>query len=304
MSKALAECAGRCRKDASGYGRLLWLAALLFAGGGASCHNLASQYTAPVPRALPSAPSLADVVRVVNDNSARVQSLYTTDATLSGPLIPASLKTSIALERPQRFRLRGDHIVGPEVDLGSNDQLFWFWVRRNQPPALYFCRHEQFATSPLRRVIPVEPAWLIEALGLVYFDPNLQHHGPHSVGAGRLRIESPRPTLYGQLRKVTEIDETRAWVVAQHLYDERNGLVASALASDHRRDAATDVTLPREIEIQWPASQLTLKVRVNQWQVNALGAGSASLWTMPEYPGWNAMDLGNPGLALPETARR
>ncbi len=82
------------------------------------------------------------------------------------------------------------------------------------------------------------------------------------------------------------------------------GSIASALASDHRRDAATDVTLPREIEIQWPASQLTLKVRINQWQVNVLGAGSATLWTVPEYPGWNAVDLGNPGLALPETARR
>jgi hypothetical protein len=218
-------------------------------------------------------------------------------------MIP-SLKANIALERPQRFRLRGDFLVSPEVDLGSNDQLFWFWVRRNQPPALYFCRHEQFATSPLRRVIPVEPAWLIEALGLVYFDPNLPHQGPHPVGAGRLRIQSPRPTLYGQLTKVTEIDETRAWVVGQHLYDEQQQLIASALASDHRRDAATDVTLPREIEIQWPASQLTLKVRVNQWQVNTLGPGSATLWTVPEYPGWNAVDLGNPAFALPETARR
>jgi hypothetical protein len=215
-----------------------------------------------------------------------------------------SLRTSIALDRPQRFRLQSHSLRGPEVDLGSNDQLFWFWVRQAQPPHLYFCRHEQFATSPLRRQIPIEPAWLIEALGLVHFDPSLPHDGPYQVGAGRLRIQSPRHTLYGQLTKVTEIDESRAWVVAQHLYNERRELIASALASDHRRDAATDVTLPREIEIQWPASQLSMKVRVNQWQVNTLGPNAGSLWAVPEFPGWSPVDLANPGIALPQSARR
>ena len=278
------------------------LAALLFAASGASCQNLASQYTAPVPRALPAAPSLADVVRVVNDNSIRVQSLYTTDATISSPMIP-SLKASVALDRPQRFRLRAEHFMGPEVDLGSNDELFWFWVRRNQPPALYFCRHEQFGASPLRRVIPVEPAWLIEALGLVYFDPNVVHEGPFAVGAERLRIQSPRPTLYGDLKKATIIDSSRAWVLEQHLYDERGELIASAITSDHRRDATTDVTLPRQIEIRWPASQLTMTIRVNQWQVNPANM-NPSLWTMPDYPGWSPVDLGNPNFRMPQTAQR
>jgi hypothetical protein len=160
-----------------------------------------------------------------------------------------------------------------------------------------------FGVSPIRKVIPVEPAWLIEALGLVSFDPNVAHAGPAPVGAGRLRIDSPRPTLYGQLTKTTVIDESRAWVLEQHLYDERQQLIASALTSDHRRDAATDVTLPREIEIKWPASQLTMKIRVNQWQVNSAAIGP-SLWTLPEYPGWSPVDLGNPGQQVPATAQR
>src|SRR5690606_30939889 len=170
-------------------------------------------------------------------------------------------------------------------------------------PALYFCRHDRFATSPLRRIIPVEPAWLIEALGLVTFDPNVTHQGPDNVGAGRLRIQSPRPTLYGQLTKITEIEETRAWILAQHLYDERGERIASALTSDHRRDAATDVTLPREIEIQWPAQQLNMKIRVNNWQVNTLTA-SSTLWTLPEYPGWNPVDLGQPPVGGTQAVRQ
>lgn len=278
--------------------------ALLFCTCGASCHNLADQYANPTPRVLPAAASLAEVMRVVNENSSRIQSLATSDATISSPTMPMSLRATIALDRPRRFRLRAEHpLTGPEVDLGSNEELFWFWIRRQQPPALYFCRHEQFATSPLRRILPVEPAWLIEALGIVHFDPAVTHQGPAPVGAGRLRIESPCPTHYGQLTKVTFIDESRGWVVAQHLYDEQGTLIASALTSDHRRDAATDVTLPRDIEIQWPATQLTMKLRVNQWQVNTLG-GNATYWTLPDYPGWPAVDVGNRNASLMEPVRR
>jgi hypothetical protein len=102
--------------------------------------------------------------------------------------------------------------------------------------------------------------------------------------------------------KATVIDSSRAWVLEQHLYDERRELIASAITSDHRRDAATDVTLPREIEINWPASRLTMKIRVSQWQVNA--PADPALWTVPEYPGWNPVDLGNPNLQVPATAQR
>ena len=89
--------------------------------------------------------------------------------------------------------------------------------------------------------------------------------------------------------------EDVAVVVGQPL-DDASGI-------DHRRDAATDVTLPRQIEIRWPASQLTMTIRANQWQVNA-AATNPSLWTMPDYPGWAPVDLGNPNFRMPRTAQR
>jgi hypothetical protein len=273
---------------------------------GASCHQLAEQYTGTghVPRALPAAPTLEDVVRVVNDNSSRVQSLYTTDASISSGLLP-SISANIALDRPRRFRLRAETgLTGPEVDLGSNDELFWFWVRRNQPPAIFYCRHDQFATSPARQIIPVEPHWLIEALGLAWFDPNEQHAGPAAVGAGRLSIRTTRQTLLGPVTKVTTVDDSRGWVLEQHLYDQRNQLIASALTSRHQHDPATNVTLPREIEIRWPATQLTMQIYIKSWRINTLDANAGSLWTMPEFPGWNPVDLGNPNVMPPRAALR
>ena len=51
-------------------------------------------------------------------------------------------------------------------------------MRRNQPPAVYYCRHDQFAASQARQMVPFEPAWLIEALGVAEIDPGLPHQGP------------------------------------------------------------------------------------------------------------------------------
>ena len=83
------------------------------------------------------------------------------------------LPTSAAV--PPSAEMTG--LTGPELDLGSNDEVFWFWVRREQPPALYYCRHDQFAASPARQTLPIQPEWLIEAMGIAPFDPGAADRG-------------------------------------------------------------------------------------------------------------------------------
>ena len=80
---------------------------------------------------------------------------------------------------PKRFRLRAETgITGPELDLGSNDEVYWMWVKRADRPAVYWGRHDQFYQSAARDLLPVPPDWLIEALGVVQLDPTGQHEGP------------------------------------------------------------------------------------------------------------------------------
>ena len=102
---------------------------------------------ARVPRVLPPSPTLAQVMDAVNVNSSRVRTLACNRATLNVQGFP-TLWASVAFERPQRFRLRAlTPLTGPELDLGSNDELFWLWLHREQPPTLFYCRHDQFAGS-------------------------------------------------------------------------------------------------------------------------------------------------------------
>jgi hypothetical protein len=198
-------------------GRLLTLLLGLMFSSGAGCRQLMQQYSDPIPRALPNNASLNQVLEVVNDNSSRIQSFYVSRAKIGVPGFPA-LNANIAFERPRNFRLRADTMfTGPEVDLGSNTDLFWFWVRRNQPPAMFFCRHDQYAGSAARQVIPVEPEWLVQALGIVTFDANEQHQGPFPVRAGRVEIRSSNPAISPSAAdattRLTVIDDSRGIVL-------------------------------------------------------------------------------------------
>lgn len=274
----------------------LLLATLLLTvcASGANCPHFLGAYSPVMPRVLPTTPTLADVANVVNSNSARIQSLYTTDAEIYVPGLPKA-RANIALDRPRRFRLRADTLLtGPEVDLGSNDELFWFWCRRNQPPAVYYCRHDQFATSRVRQMIPIDPNWLVEALGIGGFDPGLPHQGPFVLPGDRLEVRTIRDTPEGPTTTSTVIDAAQGWVLEQHVYDAQGRLVASSVLSGHHRDPLLSAVMPTVVKINYPAAGLSLRLDLGHVEVNRLPGNQVELWTMPRYPGSPPVDLSGP----------
>lgn len=272
---------------------LHWLSfvLLLVIASGSRCWRPGDE---ALPQMLPQTASLPQIIDFENRNTSLVASDWA-QGRLAVPGAP-SIPVSLALEQPLRFRLRASTaITGTEVDLGSNDDLFWLWAKRQQPPALYFCRHDQFLASSARSILPVEPQWIIEAMGLVRFDPSEQPQGPSPVGANRLQVRSVRHGPAGDITKTTVIDSRTGAVLEQHLYDARGYRLASAITSRHHRDPTTGALLPRHIEIQCPGTQLDLQIDLDEMQINSLGPQSVGLWTKPEYPGYPNVNLAQPG---------
>jgi len=249
----------------------------------------------PIVYALPSQPTLEEVLRVVNANNSRIESFSANDAKLSGSGFP-TLRANVAYQRPTCFRLRADFLGSPELDLGSNEGLFWFWAKRNQPPAVLYCRHDQFATSAARRMTPIEPRWLIEALGITELDPALPHQGPFPLSGGRFEIRTIRETPEGPATKVTVIDGIRGVVVEQRLFDPQGRLLASSVLTEHRQDPLTGLVMPGVVMIDCPPAQLSLKIDLGNVRVNRLQGDPAALWAMPAYQGSPAVDLCGPGV--------
>ena len=128
----------------------LILFAALLAAPGCRSHAWLRRSSDPPPIAFSALPSPNEAVAAVNANTQRVQSLQTQGATISIPGAPA-IGAEIAIQRPRQLRMRAKtQLTGPELDLGSNNELFWLWAARMPDPSVYFARHDQFASSRAR----------------------------------------------------------------------------------------------------------------------------------------------------------
>jgi len=299
------------------YGRfaksLLMLSTLvcLLSASGATCQRqmLVNPFAngPAAPQILMENAPREQIVAAINQNSSRIRSLTATGATITVPDMMGLplLSGNIAAERPGRFRLTaGTTVSGQEIDLGSNDELFWMWVKRNQPPGVYFCRHAQFANSNIRQMMPVEPSWLLAALGMVELDPASVYDGPLPRGDGTVELRSKMPSASGTMQRVTVVDARRALVIEQHIYDPSGKtLLASAVAESHCYDPVQQISLPQVVSIRLPPANIALKINLGNVQINQLAGDQSQLWTMPNFDGSPQYDLGGAAVGSPLPGR-
>ncbi len=275
--------------------------ALAIATSGASCPNYLQGYqvgTLPLPRTLPANPTLDQIIQVVHDNTSRVRTYMAPQATLSVPGVP-KLSAQVACEPPRRFRLRAQtSVTGSELDIGSNDELFWLWIRRHEPPVLLFCRHDEYAESSARRILPLKADWMPELLGLVSFRPDDRHEGPFPMADGRIEIRSLIASSAGELKRSTLLDGTTGLVLEQHLFSPSGERLASVRTSKHRVDQNSGAALPRSIEVSWPASGIDFQLDIASLTTNTPSGDPGLLWQMPAYEGYEPVNLADPSLMI------
>ena len=290
-----------CRPAPLSRGLALVLIAAAVASSGASCPHVLRGYqvgTMPLPRALPAQPSLDQVIAAVHDNTQRVRSLMSTQAVLVVPGVPR-LSAMVACEPPRRFRLQAQtSLTGPELDIGSNDDLFWLWLRQHQPPIIAFCRHDQYAQSQARRLLPIRADWMPELLGLVNFRPDDAHEGPFQMPDGRIEIRSRIDSGDGELVKSTILDGTTGLVAEQHLFTPAGERLASVRTTRYRVDPPSGAALPHLVEVSWPASGVDFKLELSAITVNGASPDPTQLWQMPAYPGYEPVDLADPAAVI------
>ena len=300
MSQVASQSNGAaCR--ASSRAVALALVVVAMASSGAACPQVLRGYqvgTMPLPRALPTQATLDQIIAAVHDNTQRVRSYMAPQAVLVVPGVPR-LSAQVACEPPRRFRLRAQtSVTGSELDIGSNDDLFWLWIRRHQPPVMLFCRHDQYAQSSARRLLPIRADWMPELLGLVNFRPEDRHEGPFPLPDGRIEIRSRIHSGEGELFKSTLLDGTTGLVVEQHLFTTTGERLASCRTSRHRVDPQSGAALPRLVEVSWPASGIEFQLELAAITTNTPATDPGQLWQMPAYEGYEPIDLADPSVVI------
>ncbi|MGL4595094.1 MAG: hypothetical protein ACRCUY_10230 [Thermoguttaceae bacterium] len=262
-----------------------------------SWRNAFKTNTVKAPPLLTSqTPTLAELTAAINQNSMSIRSLNSENATILVPGVSWPVRVRLAFERPKRLRIHGGAttLSGQEIDFGSNDTLFWLWVRRLPEKEIYFCRHDQFAQSPMRAVMPIEPDWVIEALGIIEFKPDEFHEGPFPAEDGNWAIITRRQTPAGQFIKRTVVDGKMGWILRQEVFSPQNELLAQAISSDHVYDPVTGVRFARRVEVQCQGSEGKMIINLGSPIFNQEATFPPSLFSMPVIDGYRPVDIGNP----------
>ena len=253
-----------------------------------------------LPTVLTQSASLDEVMRAVNNNNARKRSFLTNDARITVEGVPVSLRSHIAYEYPRNYRVTGEAVLAKEFDIGSNNELFWVWIKQDPRNATYFCRHEQYESSPVRDSFQIDPYWLIESMGMAVFQPAPveEHRLIARTAEGHWKVETKRRTPMGTYTKYTTVDGKTACVVMQELVNPGGRLVASAASPSHVLDDKTGITYPETVDMLFSmqGQQLSMRLSMGRVQFNPSSPFSADAFNMPNNPGYQLVDIcGQPG---------
>ncbi|MEQ1825489.1 MAG: hypothetical protein ABL921_06065 [Pirellula sp.] len=282
------------------------IAMLTFVSSGATCiprRSIPDFQPTPVFDAPPTLEQLAEVV----NRTRNIQSLQSNsvNVTLNNE---RSVNANMTWARPKKFRMTASVAGIAGFDLGSNEEVFWMTVRNfATTPDMYFARHDEFDAQRDRRILPVSPVWLMEALGITDIDLN-QPLQTVKRADGLVELKSYVPSLIGNYTRIIAVDPKYGFTKQVFVFDPTERLVANANQSKHQFYPSVQSSLPHEVKVQlipMGGDQLMeLDISIGAYVVNGLSPDSMTQFTMPDTRSFRTSDLarlnqGNPQATEP-----
>jgi hypothetical protein len=268
----------------------------------AGCHNwpnLRSHDAAPQARGPVETPDAVSLVNSLNDNSRRLVSLQAADVDILAKegSQQVGLAGVMSCTKPRNFRLQANVFGSQAVDMGSNDQEFWYWISKADPPYLVHCSYQDLAKPGTYLPFPFQPDWVVEALGMGEYNPQGKYE-VRAKGNVVYLIEQTNSAQGQPVNKVTVFSYTassqgRPQVVAHVLQDANGKEICSARILDVKYDQASGAVYPHRIKLSWPAQKIEMSMILDSVRVNTLNdqARVAALFTRPRLANVPTIDL-------------
>jgi len=251
------------------------------------------------PRPSPDIPSAAELIASVNRNARLIHSIECgqVDLDCSQRLQSMGLEGKLVCQKPQNFRMSAKIGGRTMVDMGSNEQEFWFWISKADPPYLYHCSHKELSGGKVHLPLPaatLQPAWIAYILGLAEYDPAKEYQVvPHEKTVEL--VEKPLAWQGQWVRRVTVFPRSakQKMPTGYLLRDARGQELWKVVVSKFHRDAATGALLPRRLKMVWPTEHLAVKVSLHAVTVNSPldKERKARLFTRPVWYNSASFDL-------------
>jgi hypothetical protein len=227
---------------------------------------------------LKAEPKAADLVAYLNGNAAKVPGLFCKtvyiNATQGNQTI--GMDGTMACEKGRDFRMKAVVAGSPAADFGSNQDEFWYWITKADPPYVFHGKYADMKDARTELPIPFQPDLVIAALGVGEYDPN----GKYEVRTNKDVVELIEQAVSIQGKPVWKITvfnrgpvtATRPQVLAYVLKDEKGKDIAVATITATQVNRETGAVLPRSIQLtlvpeRTPNDKVEMKMVFDNLQV-------------------------------------
>ena len=210
-------------------------------------------FTQPIRQISPEqiTPAISHI-RSINDLNSRIRSFYSEVDLTVQKQFSHTVKGKLFYEKDRNFRVRCWSTFKKEIDIGSNDQNFWFWSSRMNPPTLYYCPQTHVAKNRLRA--PFHPLWIIETLSIGHVD--LQNAQIVEQGDNWVVLQTRTSTIGEPVVKITLVSKSMPAIIGHYLFDSQGKMIISTEVESWHH--FTDYSVPCRMRTVWYEENVTL----------------------------------------------
>lgn len=244
-------------------------------------------------------PTSADLVTYLNSNAERLKTLKCEELQLTCyvGLQQVSLRGRLVAEQPRNFRLGADLAGAREVDLGSNSEEFWYWIKRGDNVQIR-CAYKDLEQGNVKRMpFPFHPEVILEALGMANFGPPTRYQVVPEGDRLKLVERGLRSPQGKPIRKMIVFNRRPTTAPNPQVTDfiliddQTDKVICSAHVRRVQLAPQTNGMLPRDLDLNWPEGRLKLSLRLDQVTCNFdIPPGSPAFVRSP-MPGIPTYDL-------------
>jgi hypothetical protein len=229
-------------------------------------------------------PTVPDLVAYLNNNARQVQSIKSTNLEIQAKQGNDSigLQGSLFCQKPRDFRLRANVAGSPAVDIGSNNQEFWFWISQGKDDdgvaRVHYCSYADMAAGKARMPFPFQPDMIVAALGMGDYDPQKEY--TIREDAKTVSLVERAVSAQGQtVQKVTQFNKltvgpNKPQVIAYYLLDDKGNEICRASVLDVQ--TVGTAVVPKHVKLVWRTQQIEMSMRLFDTEVNKIDAPAAA----------------------------
>jgi len=288
-----------------------WIARALLLGlalvPGIGCNSLSQNlriFKAKDPAAAPSNYTPEQLVTYLNNNAGRIQAVQCNQVSIDvrqGFQNAPGIEGQMVLQKPRNFRLKGKVVGQPAVDLGSNNEEFWFWVGKQDPPYVFHCNYSELSFGQSRLPFPFQPEMVIQALGVSEYDPSRPYQ-VRDAGNNVELVEVVTSPQGSSMQKITVFQKAVAaagkpQVISYILRDSAGHDICKSEVYDTQIHPQTGAILPLRMKMEWPKEKVEMSLRFGEFNSTEITPDRAArLFTRNDLSSLPGFDLAR-GLA-------